>query len=286
MDFSAPAKVNLYLNVVKKRSDGYHDIETVFERISLFDNITILETKEPTTIQCDDKSIPTDTNSLMGRTAELFLKEAKGKKNFKIQIKKNIPIGAGLGGGSSDAAALLMGMNKLSGDPLKKEKLVEIGRMLGADVPFFLSETSFAHGSGRGDIVESINTNIKIWHVLVKPPFSISTKAVYDKLGAFNLTKDIALDRILSAFFEENGLSYIVENLRNDLQQVVLRDFPMLEKVFEELRKAGALNVLVSGSGSTVFGIFDSKSVRAALVNLKTIFKEKEGWRVFAASTY
>ena len=286
MDFSAPAKINLYLNVTGKRTDGYHEIETLFERITIFDQIEVDISPHPTVIETSDPSIPVDESSLLGRTVSLFREELNIGNNYKIHINKGIPVGSGLGGGSSDAAYLLKGLNEISGRVLDKGKLVEIARTLGADVPFFLEEASFCIGKERGDVVKKVNSDLKMAHIIVNPPFSLSTKSVYSRLEGFGLTKEGALDRMFTAFLEEGDSSGIAQNLRNDLQTVVLREFPVLDRVFFALRELGSIGELLSGSGPTVFGIFDDEKAPEALEEVKKFFTQEEGWRVYLAHTY
>ncbi|MGB2601373.1 MAG: 4-(cytidine 5'-diphospho)-2-C-methyl-D-erythritol kinase [Candidatus Omnitrophota bacterium] len=285
MEVTAPAKINLYLRVVRKLDDGYHEIETLFERISIFDRIVIEPSQNGTIIQCDDPKVPTDEESLLGKTVKAFREESGKKEDFYISLEKNIPISAGMGGGSSDAAALLKGMNEMTGSPLEKEALLKIGRTLGADIPFFLSGCSFGHGTGRGDIIEKLETPHDLWHVVVNPPFEVATKDVYSKTSAFALTKNRGVDRMISAFSIGNNIKEIAENLRNDLQDIVLREFPSLEQVFSELREAGAEGVLLSGSGPTVFGIFTRGKAEKTAEDIKRVFSG-ENWRVYVARTY
>ncbi|MBL7072202.1 MAG: hypothetical protein ISS33_00310 [Candidatus Omnitrophica bacterium] len=311
MFITAPAKVNLFLRVLNKRNDGYHSIETIFEKISLCDeiNIDVIDDRTPIPprrwnefhlrggiggdetdtgirIECDDPSIPVCSDSLMGRTVRLFKEKAAVNDNFIIKLKKNIPSGGGLGGGSSDAAAILRAMNKITGQKLNKTSLLDIAGKLGADVPFFLNDANFACGKGRGDIITKLEFERKIWHVLVIPPFKILTKDVYGRFSPFGLTKDIALDRMFSAFLEDKNSGSLAKNLHNDLQPIVLREFPVLKKVFRELEGAGALGTLLSGSGSTVFGIFDEEVVRQAEKRLLGAFPKEENWRICVVSTY
>lgn len=287
MEFTAPAKLNLYLEVIQQQDDGYHQIETLFERISIFDRITVEITGDRTTITCDDPRVPTGEDSLLGRTIRIF-KEAAARKDlfFQITLEKNIPISAGLGGGSSDAAALLKGLNSISGSPVDDETLLRLSRQLGADVPFFLSDCSFGIGKGRGDIIQKVETSLDIWHVLVSAPFEISTREIYGKIDALGLTKNRGLDRIISTFLTENSVCGLTENLHNDLQTIVLQDFPVLKQVFSELKKAGAEGVLLSGSGSTMFGIFKQDEVNKAAEKVREVFPENKDWRVCVARTY
>jgi len=285
MEFTAPAKINLYLKVIQRRNDGYHDIETLFERISIFDRISIEPAEDQTSITCDDPCVPTDGNSLLGRVVTVFREKLGADINFRITLEKNIPIGAGLGGGSSDAATLLKALNQLTGFPFEKDALLRVARGLGADIPFFLSDCSFAYGMGRGDIIQKVETSQEIWHVLVNPPFEVSTKEVYGRISALDLTEDMGVDRIFTAFLNEKNIREIAKNLRNDLQEIVLRDFSVLGRVFSELRDSGAEGVLLSGSGPTIFGIFDQEKAIEAGDRLRQIFPAEENWRIIVART-
>ncbi len=286
MDFIAPAKLNLYLQVIHKRDDGYHEIETVFERISLYDKISIEVVNSSGKIACNDPGIFVNGGSLMGRTVSLFTKASGSELNFDIFVEKHIPVGAGLGGGSSDVATILMGLNKLAGNPLEKDELFDIGSKLGADVPFFISENSFGQGKGRGDIIRHINTKAKLWHILVNPAFEVSTKDVYGKIFPFDLTKERSIDRMVSTFSDRDIAEAISKNLYNDLQLIVLRDFPVLKKVLLELKNSGAKGVLLSGSGPTCFGVYDEKNVEKAAERLRKVFSEENKWKILVTHTY
>lgn len=285
MKITAPAKINLYLNVLRERDDGFHDIETLFERISLCDELSIETSQEPTKLTCSDPDIPTGRDSLLFRTITAFNDSASPETSFRVDLKKNIPVAAGLGGGSSDAAALLKGLNELSGYPLEDKELMRIGMSLGADVAFFLSDCRFAVGRQRGDEIEKLESAMDICHILVNPPFEVSTKEVYNNISAFALTKKRGVDRMFTAFLKDGDMEGLAENLHNDLQTLVLRDFPVLEKVLSELRDEGAKGTLLSGSGPTVFGIFEPEKAEAAAENLRKVFLRREGWQVIVAST-
>ncbi|MGB2599991.1 MAG: 4-(cytidine 5'-diphospho)-2-C-methyl-D-erythritol kinase [Candidatus Omnitrophota bacterium] len=285
MILTAPAKINLYLKVLSKRDDGYHQIETLLERVSLADRLSVEEAEGSTVIVCNKPDVPTGPGSLMDRTVQLFRKETGKDLHFDVKLEKNIPIGAGLGGGSSDAAALLRGMNELAGSPLEKDSLLRISGELGADIPFFMSDSRFAYGKGRGDIIQAVDAPLEIWHVLVTPPFEVSTKDTYNKVSAFSLTNDKGVDRIFTAFLDGKDISAIAENLCNDLQAVTLRNFPALGQVFSELEKEGAKGVLLSGSGSTVFGIFSREDAEKAGEELKKVFPEADNWKVSIVRT-
>ncbi len=285
MKLLAPAKINLYLRIVGKRDDGYHEIETLFERVSIYDSLTVEITPELTVITCDAPGVPTDEKSLLMRAIKAFKEKTGYSGHFAVNLLKTIPIGGGLGGGSSDVATLLLGINEVSGVHLKKDELMDIGRSLGADIPFFLGGTSFAFGTGRGDVIKELKGQAKFWHILVTPPFEIYTKDVYSQIAHFALTKNRGVDTMFTAFLDNNDISGIARNLRNDLQTIVLREFPVLKQTMDELVVSGAEGTLLSGSGSTVFGIFREKDVLSAYRRVCNVFREEEGWRVFTATT-
>jgi len=285
MEFAAPAKINLYLEVLKKREDGFHQIETLFERISIKDKLSIEEVSRETVVECQDPGVPTGEDSLLFRSIKLFTEKSQSTSKFRVSVEKNIPIGAGLGGGSTDAATVLMGLNEISGFPLEKEDLLEMARRLGSDVPFFIENSSFAIGTERGDVIRSLESEVKLWHVIINPPFELKTSSVYEKVPAFGLTKPGGVDRMFSAFLRENNINKISENLHNDLQTIVLRDFPSLGKVFTHLKEEGAQGVLLSGSGPTVFGLFSEEKAPQAAEKLRKIFTERDAWRIYIAHT-
>ncbi len=185
---NSPAKINLFLNVLFKRKDGYHEINTLFERISLFDELTLIPSRSGIKIITRSKNLPRGPGNICYRAAKLLKNRFKIKKGVLIKIKKRIPIAAGLGGGSSNGASVLLGLNRLWKLGLSKEELLRAGARLGSDVPFFILETPFALGRGRGEILRKIRRpGKKIWHCLVKPPFSISTKAAYKNFEKIQL---------------------------------------------------------------------------------------------------
>jgi 4-diphosphocytidyl-2-C-methyl-D-erythritol kinase len=286
MEFTAPAKLNLYLRVVGRRDDGYHQIETLFERISILDRIDIELSDRETEIISTDPTIPTGEDSLIGRTLSAFKAVTGDRSCFRIKLEKNIPVGAGLGGGSSDAAALLKGLNTLTGSPLDKETLMRIARPLGADVPFFIEETPFGLGRGRGDIIEAVETDLELAHIVINPPLYVSTKEIYAKVSPLGLTTGDAWDKMLTLFLLGKDIKGIAQNLRNDLQQIVLQEFPALARVFSALRSHGAEGVIMSGSGPTVFGVFKEDLVPEASDRICREFPEVEGWRVYTPRTY
>ncbi|MFH1837347.1 MAG: 4-(cytidine 5'-diphospho)-2-C-methyl-D-erythritol kinase [Candidatus Omnitrophota bacterium] len=285
LTIDAPAKLNLYLKILSKREDGYHEIKTLFEKIDLCDTVTV-DIGLENSIRCDLPKVPTGKESLIGKCVRRFSETAKIKERFNIGINKKIPIAAGLGGGSSDAAAVLKGLNEITQEPLTIEQLIEIGKELGADIPFFLTEYSFGFGKGKGERIEKGETEVEMAHILLNPPYEVCTADIYSKVSAFNLTNTEGIDRMFNTFLKENDITSIAENICNDLQTIVLQEIPPLEKAFKELIRAGAKGVLLSGSGPTVFGIFEKSGVKRAKEQLEKIFTPKDKWRIFEAHTY
>lgn len=285
MDIAAPAKINLYLNVLGKMSDGYHRIETLFERVSVLDRLRVNTRTASTVLNCDEPAVPTGRDSLMMRAVDLFRGTTGYRGHFEIDLEKNIPVGAGMGGGSSDAAALLRAMNEVAGTGMGVEQLAGMGRKLGADVPFFLYNASFAVGSGRGDEIRTLDIPLKMHHIIINPPRKVLTADVYARVSCFALTKKEAVDKIFTAFLRDGDIESIGKNLHNDLQHIVLQDLPFLEQVFSEIRKAGARGVLLSGSGPTVFGLFKKQDIEGKADVLRRVFTKEDGWRVFQAGT-
>ncbi|MBI3990594.1 MAG: 4-(cytidine 5'-diphospho)-2-C-methyl-D-erythritol kinase [Candidatus Omnitrophica bacterium] len=251
----APAKINLYLEAVRKRPDGYHDIETIFQRVKLYDDIYLEEKESGITVDC--KEIPQEEN-LVYKAALLLQAESCFSKGARIKLIKNIPLGSGLGGGSSDAASVLLGLNSMWGLGWDRDRLISIGKKLGADVPFFVSETGTALGSGRGDEISALENNLGGWVVLVTFPFCVSTKEVYEGLK-IRLTKPpgdvkLLIDLLRSGRWEGLGLC-----LYNGLEEVTIRKHPEILSIKNRLIEEGATGALMSGSGPSVFGIFKEK---------------------------
>lgn len=252
MNVKAYAKINLGLHIVGKRQDGFHDIETIFHRINLYDEINI-ENSADISISCSNPSIPTDSANLCWKAAELLRKESGITHGARIEIKKSIPVGAGLGGGSSDAAAVLTALNSMWNLSFDRITLNKLALQLGSDVPFFL-ETSSAYAEGRGEKLTLIELNLPYWIVLVNPKIHISTPWAYTRLsehrnGIFPQRPQL-IDRI--------GTSPVTGVLQaeNDFEEIVFMEHQKIKKIKLQLNELGALLSLMSGSGSTMFGLF------------------------------
>jgi 4-diphosphocytidyl-2-C-methyl-D-erythritol kinase len=269
MRIRAPAKVNLSLRVVGRRRDGYHLIDTIMVPVSLYDEIAIARAKPGAKISvvCDDPKIPSGEKNLAYKAAALLLGRNTAKHPVAIRIKKRIPAGAGLGGGSSDAAAVLVGLNRLLRLKKNRRQLLRLAAKIGADVPFFVLGRP-ARARGIGERLKPIKTGRRLWLVIVYPGFPVSTSWAYHSLS-FKLTKNI----------EKTSLNRHVRPLRgsaielvNDLEKPVLRRYPKVARLKRKLAEAGAAGTLMSGSGSSVFGIFSSgDKARKAFLRLQRV---------------
>ncbi len=283
----APAKVNLSLEVLGRRPDGYHDIISVMQALELSDDVKITlrgegrgEGENSIEVICDSPDVPEGPGNVAYRAARALLDEAgrleprlADRHDIKIEITKNIPVAAGLGGGSSDAAAVLKGLNILLGEPVPEERLREIGATIGADVPFFLS-WPLALAEGIGERLTPLKPLGGIWLVLVKPAFGVSTAWVYSQLslGLTNKSGDIKLPE-LNIFADRMAesadagqparpadVSIIASCLKNDLERVTVLRYPEIDVLKRRLTEAGAPGALMSGSGPTVFGVFRTEA--------------------------
>lgn len=268
----SPAKVNLHLRVLGKRKDGYHDIATLMQRISLYDEMEFSLRDKGIVIKCPGTTLPENEDNIVYRAAETLFSHASCLSGIEITIRKSIPIAAGLGGGSSNAATTLLTLNDLMGFNYNKDELMKMGAKLGADVPFFVSgKTAWAFGIGdRLQVAENIP---RLWFVLINPRFDISTKMVYESLN-LRLTNE-AKKYIVPWFY---AVDDIVSKLHNDLEKVTLNLHPILKELKELLMTCGALGSLMSGSGPTVFGIFADKK---GALKAEESLKEKGEWLVF-----
>lgn len=252
MIIKAPAKVNLCLNITGRREDGYHELETIMQTIDLYDYVTICPAESFSFI-CSDPALSND--NLVVKAASTFYSAFNRPAGVSIKLEKNIPYGAGLGGGSSDAAATLTGLNRLYGEPFSRAELWRMARSLGADVPFFLVGGT-ALCTGIGDIVEPCPDFPLCNYVLVKPEVNLSTAQVYASIDieALQFRKRLSTIQI-----SPSSQSVVKAILYNDLEPAALAMCPDLIRIRETLYARGAGGVLLSGSGSTMFGLFADK---------------------------
>lgn len=259
IEIKSYAKINLILNVLSKREDGYHNIESIMQSISLADKVTISERMNGIKIDCDHHQVPTDLNSLAYRTAGKILDKCKLKKGIDIKINKNIPLGSGLAGGSTNSATILMGINKVYHLGLTNDKLREIGGELGMDIPFFIQNgTALAYHKGE-KVTHFASVQPPLWLVVLNPGFEVSTQWAYQNLkfekGSVQADR---IDKMILAL-KTGKPEEIAANLYNSFEKMMIRKFPEIGKIKETLIKEGALGVLMSGSGPTIFGIAKNK---------------------------
>ena len=272
----SPAKINLRLEILKKRSDGYHEVRTLLQKISCYDTLRVALTKRRGIfITSNNPNLPTGRDNLVYRAVESLLKTTDYGGGVRVFIRKRIPLGAGLGGGSSDAATALKAVALLLGLDLPMEALQGIGKKIGADVPFFLFEGA-ALASGIGDCLKRVDLP-ELWLVLIYPNFEVSTRWAYEH---FVLTrKGLRLNIRMVAKTPEG----MVRVLRNDLEGVVSRRYPQIDAMKEMLCSAGALGALMSGSGPTVFGVFENERAAMRAYRELRIPCQMKGWTVFKA---
>jgi 4-diphosphocytidyl-2-C-methyl-D-erythritol kinase len=255
----APAKINLYLAIKGKRADGYHDLETRMVKITLADRLHLALRDSGITVLCPESDLPTGEGNLVHRAAKSFFAALGTGGGVAIVLEKKVPIAAGLGGGSSDAAAVLRGLNTLYGLPFSVGQLVELARPLGADVPFFVDDCVVAWATGIGDKIQAEAVSPADWIVLVNPGFPVSTKWVYEN---FTLTTDGNPYILGREFVHGKDACAGPGNLPlyNELEAVTIRKYPELGRIKDALLADGAHGALMSGSGPTVFGLFEDEA--------------------------
>ena len=265
----ALAKINLGLDVLGKRENGYHDVRMVMQTIYLYDNVTINRTKEPgIQVETNLFFLPVDENNLAYRAAKMLIEEFDIKEGVHITLEKHIPVAAGMAGGSSNAAAVLVGMNQLFQLGLSREELMERGVLLGADVPYCVMRGTVL-AEGIGEVLTPLPPLPKCYVLIAKPGISVSTKVVYEKLDSGKIENHPDIDGLLEGL-EKQDIRQIAEAMGNVLERVTIEDYPVIEKIKDAMKEAGALNAMMSGSGPTVFGIFeDRKTAREAQIKLR-----------------
>ena len=276
------AKINLGLLVIGKRPDGYHELDTVFQTISLHDTITLTVTNnQEIALSCDDRSLMTDAGNLVYRAAQALQSRFAPDKGVRIRLEKRIPTHAGLGGGSSDAAVALLGLTQLWQVEAKVEELSEMASSLGADVSFFFFGGT-ARGTGTGNEIAPLPDIAHRFLLLIKPNASVSTSAAYRSLNAGSLTTADAKTILSSSEWGGVSYSFDSETLQNDFEPIVFELEPEITRAKVALMNAGAEAALLAGSGSAVFGIFDSEDAQKRAIQ---VLELESGWRAFPCST-
>lgn len=251
LEIKTPAKINIGLNVIEKRPDGYHNIETIFYPINLFDKLTLYKS-DSLKFNCKNNLIREDESNSIIHAIKLLEEESNGKINCLIELEKNIPIGAGMGGGSSDGAAALKAVNELFNLGVSDNRLADLALKIGSDVPFFLKAKS-CFAQSRGELMRDLRLKIPLPILVVNPGIHISTRWAYENINPVKPKKSL---------FEKfnnpiNDFKYLKDLVNNDFEDVVFKKFPEIKEIKETLYSNGALFALMTGSGSTVFAIFD-----------------------------
>jgi len=272
----SPSKINLHLRVVGRYPDGYHQLVTLFHRISLADTLRLKKVRKGFTLECSDPSLPADETNLVTRAYRALQKKFPGLGGVKVFLRKRIPVSGGLGGGSGNAAAFLLGMKRLYQLPLSLKELVSMGGKLGADVPFYLHNMKQGLGLGRGDTILPMPLRSKLWFLLILFPKGLSTKLVYENLktkaGAVSLTKEKRTVKIACNLLDCKDFRQTDRVLKNDLQPVATRFYPAIQKVIHQVARLGVPLVRMSGSGPTVFAVF---SQQKEAQRLKALLKKQ-----------
>ncbi|WP_058485859.1 4-(cytidine 5'-diphospho)-2-C-methyl-D-erythritol kinase [Defluviitalea phaphyphila] len=278
IELKARAKINLTLDVIGKREDGYHDVEMIMQTVNLCDHVTIRKMKAPGIIlKTDFKWLPEDERNLAYKAAKEMVKTYGIKEGILIELKKRIPIAAGLAGGSSDAAAVFVGINKLFNLKLSKKELMDLGVKLGADIPYcILRGTVLAEGIGEK--LTKLPPMPFCYVVIAKPPISVSTAYVYKNLNLEKLSSHPDTKKMIQAI-KNKDLYNISNNLGNVLESVTIKKYPIINDIKKTMIEYGAMGALMSGSGPSVFGLFKTKKEAQNLAkefklhhNLKNVF--------------
>jgi len=259
----AYAKVNIGLDVLRRRTDGYHEVRMIMQTVDIFDEL-IIEKREQAGIelQTDNSKLPLDGNNLVCKAAELLFRERNITEGVKVTLTKRIPIAAGMAGGSSDAAAAMRGLNELFEMGYSISQLQQLGVTLGADIPYCIAGGTML-SEGIGEILTPLPAPPACHLVVAKPDIDVSTGFVYGNLHADSLDYHPDIDGMIEAL-KNGSMKGIADRLGNVLETVTVKEYPVIDRIKETLRAEGAENALMSGSGPTVFGIFGQKETAEA----------------------
>jgi 4-diphosphocytidyl-2-C-methyl-D-erythritol kinase len=288
LNLTSYAKLNLYLEILGKRPDNYHSIYTLFERISLSDQIRLrLLPQGRIRVVSSNPGIPRGYKNLAFQAASLLKKEFQVHTGVEINIKKHIPISAGLAGGSSNAATVLSGLNKLWRLNLRVKELVVFARQIGSDVPFFLYNYSFAYATQRGDKIKGLCLPVKLWHIILVPPVQIPSALIYkswdESTEGTGLTKHQSRIRILKTALLKKDLILLSKLLFNSLEHISQALHPVISKAKSVLYDLGLEAILMSGSGPAVFGLVSCRKEACSIA--RQLKAKMRNWDVFVAKT-
>lgn len=252
---NAYAKINLSLDVLKRREDGYHEVKMIMQQIDLKDEIILTEIESGIKIECSNPKIPTDSSNLVYKAYDIMSNEFNISKGIKVRINKKIPMAAGLAGGSSDCAQTIIGLNELWNLNLNQKELMDIGVKIGADVPYcIMGGTALAEGIGEK--LTKISGFSGKYILIAKPNIDVSTAYVYKNLDIHNINKHPDTEAMIDAI-NNDDIYIVVDNMVNVLENVTIKKYSIIEDIKKDMIDNGALGSLMSGSGPTVFGIFD-----------------------------
>ena len=259
IELKALANINLGLDVLGKRENGYHDVRMIMQSIYLYDDVKIEKTEESGIfLETNLHFLPTDSSNIAYKAAQMLLEEFDISQGVKIGLNKHIPVAAGLAGGSSNAAAVLFGMNRLFALHLTQEELMERGVKFGADVPYCIMRGTVL-AEGIGEQLHKLPAMPKCTVLIAKPPVSVSTKMVYEALDAKEILVHPDIDGLIQGL-EQGSLRRVASCMGNVLEDVTIPMYPVIDKIKEEMQACGALNAMMSGSGPTVFGLFENRA--------------------------
>ncbi len=273
----AYAKINLGLDVVRRLENGYHEVKMVMQTVGIYDELTLEKIRSGIVITTDSGELPTDENNLIYKAARLMFETYGVTAGVKIHLQKNIPIAAGMAGGSTDAAAAMKGINTLFELGLTQEELMKLGVAIGADVPYcIMGKTALAEGIGER--LTPLPAAPQCYVLVAKPDISVSTKYVYEHLDAAGISRHPDIDGMVEAI-EEGSLQGVSERMENVLESVTVPAYPVIDTLKKRMKEFGAMNSLMSGSGPTVFGIFTEKAqAEKACAGIK---KEQSAKQIF-----
>ena len=260
MSLKALAKINLGLDVLGRRENGYHDVRMVMQTMYLYDNITLQKIEEPEIqLKTNLHFLPLDDKNIAYKAAKMLMEEFQIPGGIRITLDKHIPVAAGLAGGSSNAAAVLVGMNRMYDLGLSEQDLMDRGVKLGADVPYCIMRGTVL-AEGIGEILTPLAPLPKCYILVAKPTVSVSTKTVYEKLDSHEIEDHPDIDGILEGL-KNADLKKVASSMGNVLERVTVDDHPIIEDIKKVMKENGALNAMMSGSGPTVFGIYEDKKL-------------------------
>lgn len=276
----AYAKVNLSLDVIARKENGYHEVEMIMQQVTLYDNVTITKKDKGISINCDSMFVPNNHKNIAYKIAEDVLNIYNIESGIHIDIKKKIPVAAGLAGGSANAAAVIKGLNKLFALDMTLEEMKDISLKHGADIPFCI-EGGAAVARGIGEELQVIKGLDKVWMVLYKPSIGISTREIYSALDINKIYKHPNTNYLLENL-ESGNFKEVARNMYNVLEEVTVKKYSLIKEIEGKMKEYGAIGAMMSGSGPTVFGIF--KNYRSAECAYKNLLKKNK--QVFLVMSY